>query len=395
MGGGGAGARQARRPTNDRVRPKGVVSGPTAVVIAGVNSQRRTVVGWFAGFIVWTALACLLSAETAIWLRFRGEPVDWTTLLAFRVADWYTCGVFIPLFVIATRRWPLDRRRLATRLPLHAGLTLGASVAKIALFRPIKGFLGRPDDIPLVQAVARGIISEAIAFGAVVAALHAIEFYRRYRERETLAFQLQARLSDAQLRALRTQLNPHFLFNTLNAVTTLLHRDPDRADAMLTRLGELLRITLRSDPAHEIPLQEEMAVLDRYVSIMRMRFSDRVTVRCVVDPRAAGSLVPSFILQPLVENAFEHGMAKLKRAGEVSIEARTADTSLVLTVRDDGPGPLAGEHAGVGLTNTRDRLAALYGTGGSLEMRAPSGGGTIVEVRLPFRMAESAAVPVT
>jgi two-component system, LytTR family, sensor kinase len=120
---------------------------------------------------------------------------------------------------------------------------------------------------------------------------------------------------------------------------------------------------------------------------MRMRFSDRVTVRWEVDPRAATGLVPSFILQPIVENAFEHGIAKLKRPGEVFIGAHAADESLVLTVRDDGPGPVASDHSGVGLTNTRDRLAALYGASGSVEMRAPFGGGTIVEVRLPFRLA--------
>jgi two-component system, LytTR family, sensor kinase len=355
-----------------------------------VSPSRRTTLAWIAAFFVWTALACLSSSQAAIWFVYRGDPIPWGQLFGFGIADWYACGLFLPLFVYVTRRWPLDRRHLIARLPLHLVLILGSSAGKIVLFRPIKALLGRPDGFPASEAVARGIINEAIAFAAVAAALHAIEFYRRYRERETLTAQLQARLSDAQLRALRAQLNPHFLFNTLNAVTTLLHRDPDRADAMLTRLGELLRFTLRSDPAHEIPLQEEIAVLERYLSIMRMRFSDRVTVHCDVDPRAATSLVPSFILQPIVENAFEHGMAKLKRPGEVHIEARASDKLLVLTVRDDGPGPQAAEHSGVGLTNTRRRLAELYGSSGSLRMMAPPGGGTIVEVRLPLRAAVAA-----
>lgn len=189
-----------------------------------MNPHRRSLVAWIApwlaGFVAWTALACLLSAETAIWLAYRGDAIDWKSLLGFRLADWYSCGAFVPLFVYATRRWPLERRHLPFRLALHGVLTFAASVGKIALFRPVKGFLGRPDDIPFSQAVARGIISEMLAFGAVAAALHAFEFYRRYRERETLNVQLQARLSDAQLRTLRAQLNPHVLFNTLNAVTT-------------------------------------------------------------------------------------------------------------------------------------------------------------------------------
>jgi two-component system LytT family sensor kinase len=236
-----------------------------------------------------------------------------------------------------------------------------------------------------------------VAFGATAAAIHAIEFYRRYREREVLSQQLQAQLTDAQLRALRAQLNPHFLFNTLNAVTTLLHRDPERADAMLTRLGELLRLTLRADPEHEIPLADEVALLDRYLEIMRMRFSDRVTVACEVHPDVERAMVPSFILQPLVENAFEHGIARSSGAGHVRVEAFAASEgqSLVLRVQDDGPGPEgngAGATAGkgVGISNTRRRLHEMYGPAGSLSLTRASAGGTIVEVRLPLRLGRVA-----
>jgi len=157
---------------------------------------------------------------------------------------------------------------------------------------------------------------------------------------------------------------------------------------MLTRLGELLRLTLRSDPDHETPLHEEMAVLERYLAIMRMRFADRVTVDCAVDPAVANALVPSFILQPIVENAFEHGVARTQRPGRIEIEARPAQQSLVLVVHDNGPGPSNGESGnGVGLSNTRRRLAELYGVDGSLSMFNPAGGGTTVEVRLPLRLA--------
>jgi signal transduction histidine kinase len=352
--------------------------------------QRRTLIVWLAGFAIWTALAALVSAQGAIWTMYRGDTVDWVELFAFGLADWYTCGLFVPLLVYTTRRWPLDRRQLFTRIPIQATLIAAVSVAKIALFMPVRDRLIPRNTLTFTDSLARGLISEIVAFGAVVGALHAIEFYRRYRDGETKLLQLQARLSDAQLRALRAQLNPHFLFNTLNAATTLLHRDPDRADVMLTRLGELLRLTLRSDPSHEVPLSEEIAVLERYLGIMRTRFSDRVTVHCDVDPRAADGLVPSFILQPIVENAFEHGIAKLKRPGEVHIQARAANASLVLTVRDDGPGLESVEPGGVGLANTRNRLAELYGPAGTLHMFSPKEGGTIVEVRLPLRSAAGA-----
>jgi two-component system LytT family sensor kinase len=356
-----------------------------------VSLKRTTALAWVAGFVIWTSLACLFAVETAIFYSFRGDPVPWGSLLSFRLADWYTCGIFLPLYVYITNRWPVDRAHVATRIPLHAALILVTSAAKIAVFRPVKAWLGRPDTIGLGEAVARGIISEAIAFLAVAVALHAIVYYQRYRERETVAAQLRARLSDAQLRALRAQLNPHFLFNTLNAVAALVHKDPDRADAMLTRLGELLRLTLRADPGHEVPLHEEMAMLERYLGIMRMRFSDRVSVRCDIAPDVTDGLVPSFILQPIVENAFEHGMAPIRRPGEVVIGASRENGALRLTVRDTGDGPSPDRTDGVGLGNTRRRLEELYGAAASLDLRPASAGGTLVEMRLPFRTATTGA----
>ena len=344
---------------------------------------------WVAGFAIWTGLALLSALQAVIGLTHRGVPIDVQNIVVTRLADWYACGVFIPLLVVITRRWPLDRRQLATRIPLHVLVLVGASLGKLAIDIPLQDAIGRGGDLTLVDRIAMGGIMETIAFACVAAALHAMEFYRRYRERETLALQLQARLSDAQLRALRAQLNPHFLFNTLNAATTLLHRDPNAADSMLTRLGELLRLTLRADPEHETPLREEIGLLDRYLAIMRTRFSDRVTVQCTVDPAVEDALVPSFILQPLVENAFEHGIARIQRPGTIAIDARAEGTTLILTVRDDGEGPSHHTNGnGVGLANTRHRLAELYGDAARLELSGAPGQGTVAAVRLPLRLED-------
>ena len=381
---------------------------PVAVTAAAAKPIGRTpgwsASWWIAGFLGWTALALLSVLQYAVRNWYRGQPIQWASVSTFLVADWYTCGVFIPLLVVVTRRWPVDRRHLATRLPMHVALLIAASLGKLALDLPVQQMLGIASDRTFAASIAGAGITEVIAFACVAAALHAIEFYRRYRERETQALQLQARLSDAQLRALRAQLNPHFLFNTLNAATTLLHRDPHAADAMLTRLGDLLRITLRFDPEHETPLREEMELLDRYLAIMQVRFSDRVTIRREIDPGVADAPVPSFILQPLLENAFEHGVAKLQRRGTIEIAARAHGRTLVLSVRDDGPGAASdrGNHGerhdgtastangnGVGLTNTRTRLSELYGDAGSLTLAHPADGGTIVEVRIPLRLEPS------
>ena len=350
--------------------------------------RRTNLIWWIAGFGISTAFAFLNVAEYIVRSTYFDQPINLGRIVSISLADWYTCAIFFPVFVVAIRRWPLDWQHLATRLPLHLGLTLGAVVAKYALYLPLRAWLTDSTQPPFVQGVAVSAISEAIAFGCVAAVLHAIEFYSRYRERETYSLQLQARLSDAQLRALRAQLNPHFLFNTLNAATTLLHRDPDGADAMLTRLGELLRLTLRAAPEHETALSEEVALLQRYLAIMEIRFSDRVTVRCSVDPRVADALVPAFILQPIVENAFEHGVARLQRPGFIEIDAQPDNESLLLTVRDNGVGLAASDFdSGVGLANTRRRLAELYGDSAALDLRSPPTGGTTVEVRLPLRFA--------
>ena len=351
---------------------------------------RRSYLPWIAGLVFWTALPLLLAAETALWLTSRNEPFEWSGLIVYRLVDWYACGLFVPLLVWATRRWPVDLGHLVTRLPLHAGILLAVSVAKIVLFHEVRGYFGLTTTNTLTQTFARSMISEVIAFAAVAAAIHAVVFYGRYRDREALSAQLQARLTDAQLHALRAQLNPHFLFNTLNAITTLLHRDPQRADTMLTRLGELLRLTLRSEPDHEIPLRDELALLDRYLEIMRMRFEDRVTVSRQVEPAIADALVPSFVLQPIVENAFEHGVSKRQSPGCVEVGAWLAEggTQVVLQVRDDGPGPNAsGRTDGIGITNTRRRLEEMYAGTGRLDLSAAPGGGTLVELRFPYRRA--------
>lgn len=352
-----------------------------------MTRRRANLIWWIAGFGFSTAFAFLNVAQGIVRLTYANQPIQLGRLISLALADWYTCAIFFPLFVVASRRWPLDWQHLATRLPLHLGLTIAAVVAKYAIYLPIRAVITGSTQPPFVQGVAVSAISEAIAFGCVAAVLHAIEFYRRYRERETYSLQLKAQLSDAQLRALRAQLNPHFLFNTLNAATTLLHRDPDAADAMLTRLGELLRLTLRADPEHEAPLHEEIAFLDRYLDIMRIRFSDRVTVTSTVDPDVSNALVPSFILQPIVENAFEHGVARLQRPGLIAIEAKGDGESLLLAVRDNGLGPAPTDDGnGVGLANTRRRLAELYGDRASLQLLGAAGAGTTVEVRVPLRI---------
>ena len=344
---------------------------------------------WLVGFAAWTALALLATMQTAMSFSMRGQPIEWPKLLAWRAIDWYSCAVFVPPLLWLVRRWPLERSTWPRRLPMYLGATLVATLTKYGLLFQLQsvivGAAARKERFSAV--LAGNAISELMIFWAVIGVLHALEFYRRYREREALTLELRAQLSQSQLDVLRAQLHPHFLFNVLNAATVLVHRDPDAADAMLTRLGELLRHALRSDPRHETPLREELELLDQYLDIMRTRFGDRLTIRRTIPTAVESALVPTFVLQPLVENALEHGVDRIEGSGCVEIDAAREGDSLVLAVRDNGAGERAGAHEGlgIGLTNTRARLAALYGDAAALALRPRPSGGTEVVLRLPFR----------
>lgn len=348
---------------------------------------------WLAGFAVWTALALLSSLQAAVFLASVGQPVVWRPLLLLRFADWYSCAIFTPAYFWMVRRWPIDRRRLTTVVPLYLGVTAVMVVAKYALFVPVSNAIGTElgrQPSTLDQVLTRSFVTETLAFLCMLGIIQAVEYYRTLREGELRTARLQAQLADARLDALAAQLHPHFLFNTLQGISTLIHRDPAAADAMLGRLSVLLRRTLHHEGTHEVPLAQELELLELYLGIVETRFADRLTVVRSVPPGLEAALVPHFVLQPLVENALHHGIARRSGAGCVEIAARRDGGELVLEVADDGPGPadapaVPGES--VGLANTRRRLAGLYGDRQALEAGARPGGGFLVSVRLPWHTA--------
>jgi len=248
----------------------------------------------------------------------------------------------------------------------------------------------------LLQELA-GWILTSLPFGvavyfAVLGVQHAASYFVQARERETQAARLAAQLSEARLGALRMQMQPHFLLNSLNAIAVIVRdRDTTTATRMLEQLGDMLRRVMRADRPQEVALAEELDFVRQYLGIEQVRFSDRLRPVFSVDPAVLGAAVPEFVLQPLVENALRHGLAKRVTATLLQIEARRDGDDLLLTVTDDGPGPggTAAEAAeGVGLGNTRERLATLYGARARLELAATPEGGARATVRLPYRELE-------
>jgi LytS/YehU family sensor histidine kinase len=214
---------------------------------------------------------------------------------------------------------------------------------------------------------------------------HALDYYGKYRERELRAAQLESGLTRAHLQLLKSQLHPHFLFNTLNAISSLIHTDVESADRVIARLGDLLRLALDDFGAQEAPLARELEVVRSYLEIEQARLGPRLKVRVHADPDVGEALTPTFLLQPLVENAIRHGVAPRAGPGRVDVRAWREHDRLCLEVRDDGPGISPEPGRGVGLSNTRARLQHLYGVEQRLDVRNDPCGGCVATVTMPFR----------
>jgi two-component sensor histidine kinase len=325
--------------------------------------------------------------------RVPGPPAsagDVLRMLGVGSLVWYASFLSAPLFVWTARRLPLDRRHwlasVAANLSLIVGLTALTAWAQYEVT-----FRGVTVPPPLGGYLRFGLITGMLPFLAMDALAHAAVAVSRAHDREVEAERVRTQLAESRLTALTAQLQPHFLFNTLQGISTLIPRDPAAADAMLTNLSDLLREVLRRGQQREVELQEELAVLQPYLEISRQRFGDRLSVEVVCDDASRRALVPFFILQPLVENSLRHGIEAHAGAGSIAVDARGTDGKLILTVTDDGPGGGAasnengrGMGVGVGLTNTMARLRELYGDAQSLDISRPAAGGYRVRVTIPY-----------
>jgi len=352
----------------------------------------------------WTLLALLSVAGLALEPRGRGLlPVPTSGQIAFPFIQYGLWALLTPLIFWLASGIELERQRLevgqillvlAVGVVLAIGVDLVTTYLRHELFPPLpRGPRRRPPDFPdpFVRVVRLWFLDDFALFIAVFGAGLARSYAHRLRARQEEAIILQAekarlsaQLAEARLAALRTQLDPHFLFNTLNAISALVERDPRGVRRMIARLSELLRHSLDDATAPETPLRNELDFIGRYLEIMQIRFQGALEVEIGTDPAVLDALVPTLILQPLVENAIKHGVAEGERGGRIEIDARLDGETLVLRVCDDGRGPARTIVEGVGLRNTRRRLEALYGTAARLEVAPRPEGGTCAEVRLPF-----------
>ena len=418
------------------------------------------VLGWTAlvGFVLWWLIHS--HGGPSVWifeerdLHHPGfsQKVHSIVGCALRLQRSYPWILFSPYLALVTWYFPLERERLRRNLPLHFAACLAflwachavgfrtaaartrvmaapgtpplgtnavmdfhipgradGSDGSIQWLRPLPGTFNSPPPPPSLRATLRSTILDLLAYGAVTGLVHSVYFHRRLRERERRALFLESHLAKARLNMLKAQLQPHFLFNSLNAITALLRRDPRLAETTLVALSELLRLALSQSEHQEGSLRGELDFVRRYLQIQQIRFGDKLHVEEDIEPQALDCTVPTLVLQPLVENAIRHGIEPTERAGVVRVTACRAEGNLVLTVEDDGAGlgvrhtdcggaensagrqmdsptlPGSRGGTGIGLANLRNRLQALYGTRQKLELSSRATGGVVVRVEVPWQ----------
>ncbi|MGH7616633.1 MAG: sensor histidine kinase [Gemmatimonadaceae bacterium] len=315
----------------------------------------------------------------------RSMPLgDTLRVIGVGTLTWYASVLSVPLFLWMSRRLPIDTAHWQRSVPIYAAV-LVALVVVAALLQYRTLYAGFPG--PSVSLYLRNTLFTGwLPFFTVAAATQAFEARARAHERDLDAARVRGQLAEARLDVLSAQLQPHFLFNTLQGISTLITRDPVAADKMLTSLSDLLREVLRRGERREVDLDEELRVLEPYLDISRWRFGDRLTVETSANDAARRALVPFFILQPLVENAVHHGVSSRAGPAAIHIEATVDRDRLWLSVTDDGPGVDAPDpRRGIGLTNTKARLEELYGDRHTLELDRPPTGGFRVRVGIPYR----------
>jgi signal transduction histidine kinase len=361
----------------------------------GAWETRRFWVHLGLGFCAFTLLG-LFDAGNMYWhYAHEGKPITWEQGLAMGLSFYYQWGIlFLFVFQLA-RRFPIAQRVWPRSLVVHLFAGVLFSLIKLVMDYPVIYFFYCPEPWRLTFPVFFKMAFNdwfgpyVLRYWAFLGVAHAINYYQMYQSRELRSSQLEARLAQTQLQLLKMELHPHFLFNTLHSISALIHTDAERADRMLVRLGDLLRLTLENSGTQEVCLRQELDFIQTYLEIEQVRFGSRLSVQRQIDPEVLGARVPYLLLQPLVENAIRHGIAPCPGPGEVGIGARRVGKMLWLQVWDTGPGLTNGKRhwpckAGIGLTNTRARLQQLYGEGHAFQLRNANTGGLVVTIEVPY-----------
>jgi two-component system, LytTR family, sensor kinase len=334
----------------------------------------------------WTFLALLFTPQTYLSNLRAPTPLTWGQAFGATLILFYVWAALTPLVLWLGGRFAFERPRLWRNLLIHLLLCVPVALAHILLLQSANALLlawarsYRPP-VPFWALLVGLGATNVMVYWGMVAVSQAVNYFRKYQEREF-------RLAQAQLQALRMQLHPHFLFNTLNAIAELVHSDPESADRSIVSLSDLLRFSLESEKSQEVTLKKELDFLEKYIELQRTLMRDRLNVKLCVDPETLDACVPNMLLQPLVENAIKHGVSPRPEGGNIEVYARRLDGKLYVEITDDGLGMSEQQNGnGLGLVNTRERLKHLYGEAHAFNLSSFPGRGVTVRISLPFREA--------
>lgn len=364
-------------------------------------TEANSRVRWIAIIAVWAVLGLIYAGP--IYLEVRADKMGHAAWRVFSwgILTWLAWAPLTPAMIWLARRYSLIddawKKNLLIHLPAFILVSMAHSAVATAIILTIDPFDGMGDSPKtfwprFLSRVLGSFGSDLLVYGAVIGICYALDYYRKYREREFLASRLEAQLAQAQLESLRMQLHPHFLFNTLNSIVGLVRDNKNQAAvSMLVGLSDLLRYTLEHSSRQEVELREELGFIKLYLSIQEMRFSDRLRIELDIDPATSKAFVPNLILQPLTENALRHGIGRSAASGLVGIRSAVENGHLRLTVYDNGAGlpddwQLKGS-AGIGLANTVARLQQLYEDDHEFDIRNRESGGVEAVILMPLRTA--------
>ncbi|HEX8255405.1 MAG TPA: histidine kinase [Thermoanaerobaculia bacterium] len=330
----------------------------------------------------WTVIALLFAPQNYFANRFSETPLPAWIVVVASAAIFYVWAAVTPLVILLARRFPFQRGRFGRTIVIHVVAAFAVAVLVIVAVGAVQSLLPTPANykppMPPQLLLVSLIATNILLYWTIVAVTTAITYFQRDQQRELTLVQ-------AQLQSLRNRLQPHFLFNTLNAIAELVYEDTKRAEETITQLSDVLRLTLQHDQEAEITLAQELDLLRKHVAIYQTLMPDRLRVRWSIDDDVLNARVPTMILQPLVENAIRHGIAPRESGGTIEVAARAEGASLTLSVADDGVGMPVVPRSGIGLTNTRARLRHLYGDAFTFDLAAPNGGGVRAMMKVPLR----------
>jgi two-component system, LytTR family, sensor kinase len=356
---------------------------------------------WGSVVLFWLGWSVAVATFSFSWRAAINMPVEWTALAPLYFAAYAVWAIFTPLVVWLSKRFPFEKGRWSRTIPIHVCLAPCVSILHALITTSLNPWIWptMTTSEPLLHSVQRNFLmmgsDDIFIYWSITFVVQGWMYYQRYRDRELRNSVLETQLAKAQLQALKVQLHPHFLFNTLNSVSELMHQDVRSAERVITRLSDLLRMTLENIGAQEVTLREEVDFVRGYLEIEQTRFQDRLKVDYQIASETLDARVPNLMLQPLVENAIRHGIAKSSQAGLILIQSELHGTRITIRIRDNGPGIRSngnsGGNFGIGLSTTRARLEFLYGRDHSLELNNLPEGGLEVRLVIPFHSAGATA----